>query len=173
MKTVAIASGPRRREPADRREVLVARAEARALLWHAGELTLHDAVDQLQTDAARDGLVDDLGQDTVQLLLARPFACVRQRPAEVGSTQRPESVEPWLVSERGVAPVGELQRLVDEAMKRRAARGAPQVTVNALYWAAREHGPAAFDRAENLERLSRLSNRQLDELHARLKRITK
>jgi hypothetical protein len=54
--------------------VFIARAEARAILWAAGEISLHDAVDQLWADAVRDGLVAKLGPDEVQRLLADAFA---------------------------------------------------------------------------------------------------
>jgi hypothetical protein len=57
--------------------VLIARVEARAILWREGELTLHDAVDQLLADAERDGLVGKLGADRVQQILADGFAPVR------------------------------------------------------------------------------------------------
>jgi hypothetical protein len=55
-------------------DVFRARAEARALLVQLGELGLHDAVDVLQSDAERDGLVDALGQDALQQILATAFA---------------------------------------------------------------------------------------------------
>jgi len=58
-------------------EVFIARAEARALLWQAGEFSLHDAVDELQTAALRDGLVAELGQDAVQRLMVEAFAPLR------------------------------------------------------------------------------------------------
>jgi len=57
-----------------------ARAEARALLWKCCELDLHEAVDVLQADAVRDGLVDALGQDTVQRVLADAFHQFRMWP---------------------------------------------------------------------------------------------
>lgn len=50
------------------------RAQARAYLWAAGEYDLHEAVDVLQTTAVRDGLVDHIGQDAVQEILAASFA---------------------------------------------------------------------------------------------------
>jgi hypothetical protein len=66
--------------PARRTDVLVellrARAEARALLWQAGELELHDAVDELEAQAALDGLDPDLAQ----AILAEAFAAVREDP---------------------------------------------------------------------------------------------
>jgi hypothetical protein len=63
-------------------DVFIARAEARALLWQAGELDLHTAVDELWADAKRDGLVAKLGPDKVQELLANAFAPVRDDLAE-------------------------------------------------------------------------------------------
>jgi hypothetical protein len=54
-----------------------ARCEARALLWRCGELSLHDAVDELQYAAVREGLVAKLGQDAVQKLIAQAFGAVR------------------------------------------------------------------------------------------------
>ena len=57
--------------------VLIARAEARALLWQAGELDFHEAVDVLQASAEASGLVDELGQDAVQAIIAQAFETVR------------------------------------------------------------------------------------------------
>ena len=54
-----------------------ARCEARAILFAAGELTLHQAVDLLQHDAIANGLVDTIGQDAVQATISEPFARVR------------------------------------------------------------------------------------------------
>ena len=50
------------------------RAEARAMLWSLGEYSLHEAVDVLQLDAERAGLLDDLGQDRVQQIMAEAFS---------------------------------------------------------------------------------------------------
>ena len=61
----------------DRLAVFELRAWARARLWQVGELSLHDAVDELQAAAERDGLVDKLGQDGVQHILAEAFGRVR------------------------------------------------------------------------------------------------
>ena len=57
--------------------VLKARAEARALLWAAGEVDLLVAVDKLQADAERDGLVAAVGQDEVQRIIAEAIALAR------------------------------------------------------------------------------------------------
>jgi len=56
--------------------VLIARAEARALLYAAGEFDLPDAVDPLQAFAVESGLVDEIGQDAVQAILAAAFSKV-------------------------------------------------------------------------------------------------
>jgi hypothetical protein len=50
------------------------RASARALLVDGGLLTLQDAVDTLQFAAVRAGLVGQLGQDSIQQILAEAFA---------------------------------------------------------------------------------------------------
>jgi hypothetical protein len=50
------------------------RAMARASLWSIGELSLHEAVDQLQADAVRDVLIERIGQDGVQKILSDAFA---------------------------------------------------------------------------------------------------
>ncbi len=57
-------------------EVFELRAWARAKLYAEGLLDLHTAVDVLQDAAERDGLVDELGQDKIQSILAREFGAV-------------------------------------------------------------------------------------------------
>jgi hypothetical protein len=57
-----------------------ARCEARAILWAACEFDLPTAVDKLQADAVRDGLVDEIGQDEVQRIMAAAFHRVRGQP---------------------------------------------------------------------------------------------
>jgi hypothetical protein len=73
-------SAATRAEPAARPSplaVFTARCEARALLWAARELTLHQAADELQVDAVASGLVAEVGQDAVQAVMAKAFARVR------------------------------------------------------------------------------------------------
>lgn len=41
---------------------------------HVGRIALHFAVDELQTCAVRSGLIDAIGQDDVQALMAEAFA---------------------------------------------------------------------------------------------------
>jgi hypothetical protein len=60
--------------------VFIARAEARALLYAANEFDLHEAVDKLQADAERDGLVAAIGQDEVQRIIAEAFSAVGDWP---------------------------------------------------------------------------------------------
>src|SRR5262245_15663123 len=63
---------------ADSVEIFTVRCEARAYLWADNEIAdLHEAVDELQASAVRDGLVAKLGQDEVQRILADAFASVR------------------------------------------------------------------------------------------------
>jgi hypothetical protein len=59
-------------------DVLALRAWARAYLWSIGEYTLQEAVDVLQHDAERDGLLDELGEDGVQQVIADAFAPFRE-----------------------------------------------------------------------------------------------
>jgi hypothetical protein len=54
--------------------VFLARAEARAHLVSCGYMDLIEAIDGLQAAAERTGLVDELGQDGVQRLMATAFA---------------------------------------------------------------------------------------------------
>src|SRR4051812_17522484 len=54
-------------------EVFEARCDARALLWREGMIDLHTAVDELQDAAEKRGLVQDLGQDTVQAIMGNAF----------------------------------------------------------------------------------------------------
>ena len=63
--------------PDDRADPLAAfelRCWARAKLVAEGELSMSEAVDELQAAALRDGLIDKLGQDAVQQIMAREFA---------------------------------------------------------------------------------------------------
>jgi hypothetical protein len=62
----------------DPRLAFTARCEARALLYHIGEIALHEAVDGLQLSAVASGLVRRLGQDAVQEIIAAAFERVRR-----------------------------------------------------------------------------------------------
>ena len=57
-------------------DVFRARCEAKALLVAVGELTLHEAVDELQVSAVASGLVAEIGQDAAQRIMAIAFKTV-------------------------------------------------------------------------------------------------
>lgn len=69
--------------------VLQARAEARAMLYAVGELSLQDAVDGCQQAAEAYGLVAEVGQDKVQEIIAEAFAAVR------ATDMVPDPIENW------------------------------------------------------------------------------
>ena len=54
-------------------EIFRERCEARAMLVANGLMPLIEAVDGLQAAAERAGLVDELGQDAVQKIMAESF----------------------------------------------------------------------------------------------------
>jgi hypothetical protein len=76
-------------------EAFTLRCWARARLYRDGEIDLHDAVDQLQAAAVDYGLVERIGQDAVQQIVASAFAGVRYFPGP--------GIEPEPVTVRGVA----------------------------------------------------------------------
>lgn len=59
-------------------DIFRARAEARAALFVAGELDLHQAVDALQAAAISSSLLGEIGQDAVQAILATAFGKARR-----------------------------------------------------------------------------------------------
>jgi len=63
----------------DLAEVFRVHCEAWALLFKLGELDLQQAVDLLQHDAMRNGVVDLIGQDEVQEIMAKAFEEVRRQ----------------------------------------------------------------------------------------------
>lgn len=64
-------------------DVLRLRAEARALLWAEGEIkSIPEAVDPLQAFAVTSGLVDEIGEDQVQRIIADAFASYRRRVSD-------------------------------------------------------------------------------------------
>jgi hypothetical protein len=58
-------------------EIFELRCWARARLCAEGMIELGEAVDVLQSGAERDGLVDSIGQDAVQEILAAAFGGTR------------------------------------------------------------------------------------------------
>ena len=53
------------------------RCWAHAELWAACEFDLHEAVDELQAAAERDGLIEAIGQDAVQAIMRDALHRVR------------------------------------------------------------------------------------------------
>ena len=64
----------------DQIRIFEQRAEARAILAANGIISLQDAVDELQHAAVRSGLVDHIGQDAVQAIMAFAFELWRALP---------------------------------------------------------------------------------------------
>jgi hypothetical protein len=65
------------RDIIDPSEIFRARCEARGLLYSAGEIDLHEAVDVLQAAAVNSGLVRRISQDAVQRIMSDAFTVVR------------------------------------------------------------------------------------------------
>lgn|SRR5262245_14560764 len=150
--------------------VFVARAEARAMLWRAGELDLHDAVDELQAAAVRDGLVAELGQDRVQDIMVAAFAPVRDGLLKFEEPEKQycfTNDDPLL---EGLKICADTKRHFEEweRRKREAALRTAGSTVEALMLGLRERGVAALAEPETRRRLATLSSAQVREVLARL-----
>jgi hypothetical protein len=106
-----------------------ARCEACAYLVSVGALDFLETVDGLQIDAVSDGLVDAIGQNAVQSLMAGAFAVPEFRSREhdgeeivgiptIGSAEPiapPQSLR--IVAHDGVASAAELQRDYERAIR--------------------------------------------------------
>jgi hypothetical protein len=106
-------------------EVFRACCEARAYLYSIGEYDLHDAVDGLQEHAERHGLIEEIGQDAVQWIMASAFRNARDlvcEPAARGVPQStldaadylltandPERLREWLAAHSGADVEGILK----------------------------------------------------------------
>jgi hypothetical protein len=118
------------------------RSWARAYLWAIGEFSdLPRAIDPLQAAAVESGLVEQLGQDRVQVILASAFAAVRD---EI-QTDTP-------ITLKSPDPV----------------EGAAALTVATLMYSLRERGEAALSEPNSLKRLAQLSTLQVRGVIARL-----
>ena len=124
------------------RDVLELRAWARAYLWHAGEYGLAEAVDVLQHDAERDGLVAELGEDTVQAILADAFL-----PFHAHCAPDAVSFEPKQTSRT------------------------PQVTIEALVYCVRTRGIGALQAPANVERLAHCDDAAQAEIMRRIAKL--
>jgi hypothetical protein len=130
-----------------------ARCEARAIQSGAVELDLHEAVDKLQADAVRDGLVKSIGQDAQTDMVAgfRPVREVEwaaERMAAVSDPVPPEAKQ--------------------HGTRSRAHSRTPGSTVEALMWLLRERGLSCLDDAKNRDRLRCCDVAAMKEISARL-----
>ena len=138
MNQPAIAAKP------DILDVFEARAEARGYLWREGEFDLPTAVDKLQADAERDGLIARLGQDEIQQILARTF---HAPPVAIAA----------------IAP--------DPVFKQPPRHRAPKCTVDALMFTLRQHGVSALQCGHTRQRITELSDDQIESVVTRLSRL--
>jgi hypothetical protein len=84
------AADARKPAPITKEDVFRERCEARAILYAACEYDLHEAVDVLQADAERSGLIAEIGQDAVQTIMATAFRAVRD--TQEPPTKVPEDI---------------------------------------------------------------------------------
>jgi hypothetical protein len=135
------AAAPARR--IDPVEVFRARCDAKAHLYGAGEIDLHDAAGELQDAAMASGLVGAIGQDAVQAIMVDAFWPARERtPEDVPSktASRTEKRDAFLAAYRrqweanrahstADCSLGAMQAIVDAARRR---HGTAQSTIDAL-----------------------------------------
>jgi hypothetical protein len=78
-------------------DIFKARCWARAELYAAAELDLHEAVDVLQEAAVKSGLVAEIGQDAAQTIMSDAFAEVRAAEAviEPEPIASPDALAAW------------------------------------------------------------------------------
>jgi hypothetical protein len=175
-----------------------ARCEARALLWQAGELTLHEAVDELERWSR-----DRIDVDGAQAIMAAAFEKVRLTPlSEPGEITPPPISPPRPMDEyeglpstfaaacraadaRQPAVSEHTQRLrnlmastagldaawqtVQQSPSGANKQDAPPATVEALMYQLREGGTAALAEASAKRRLAQLSQKQVALLGERLR----
>jgi hypothetical protein len=167
------------------------------LLWAAGELDLHDAVDALWSAAVRDGLVRELGPDEVRRLLADAFAPERDdlhwsQPATVEPKPEPpddiedtfaqacrdadekhrrEPVDPTTAKARQLLEDDvSLERAWNELNADRRSLGTAEATIDALMFALRK-GIDALKHPDNRRRLSALNDAQIREVATRVQKF--
>jgi hypothetical protein len=132
----------------DRRTIFRARCEARALLFAAGEISLHDAVDGLQYDAEATGLVDELGRDEVQRIMGGAFAAVRPELGAAGSALKPVDVVPDMPLPKTDLPDRHDEMLVGalwDALNRPERHGVASSTLQAAEYLVRQNDPKEFE----------------------------
>jgi hypothetical protein len=145
------------------------RASARAYLWAIGEYEMAEAVDQLQADTERDGLVKRIGQDGVQAILASAF-----RPYREAETVRNLTEQDQGAAEINTSNVTNLTR-TNESLGALWVRlndprrhSTPQSVIEAIMYSVRERGLGALKEPDNVERLSRCDQAAMTQIEKRI-----
>jgi hypothetical protein len=117
-------------------------------VWFCDEgwISLQTAVDNLQYLAERWGLVDELGQDAVQAIIAEPFAIVRSETGDEPSEYRSAAdiVRGWELADprdrwkHTGEPPPEIVRNSDKPANTRRPYSAPDSVVDAFFFVARQ-----------------------------------
>jgi hypothetical protein len=171
-------------------KAFTARCWARAQLWLNGAYgntqdasALHTALDDLQRQAVTSGLVAEVGQDTVQAIMAATFKEFREGPCgDLGEEPAARTATmncPLGLCENGVCAdpgfcAGARAADTLEAAKKpakQAAPSTPQTTIEAIMYAVRSRGLTALKEPDTLERLGRCDERALDEIDQRIAKL--
>jgi hypothetical protein len=124
--------------------------DQQAWFYAEGWISLHTAVDNLQYLAERWGLVDELGQDAVQAIIAEPSAIVRSEAGDEPSEYRSAAdiVRGWELADprdcwkhTGETPPPEIVRNSDVSGKPANTRrpySTPDSTISAFFFVARQ-----------------------------------
>jgi hypothetical protein len=156
------ASAPR----ADLVEVFYDRCARAADDYATGRIALLDAVDDLQAWAETRNVVEEIGQDMVQQIMATAFAPVRDDLAGQVPGDEYEGLSPTFASACKRADQEHAQ-----ARKLRLAAqhgGAAASTVEALMYSLRERRTKALGEPDTQRRIRELSEAQVREVGARL-----
>ena len=163
----------------DSLDAFIERASARAYLWSIGEYELHEAVDQLEADAERDGLNELIGIDGVQRILSEAFAPYRCAVLDDSTNDNELFCDICFVAPCFTPGFCNLCR-EDEARRRRQVppptpkskeRPTPRTTIEAIIWCVRERGPQALHETANIDRLSRCDEAAIAEIDRRMKTL--
>jgi hypothetical protein len=111
----------------------IERANARAYLWSIGKYELHEAVDQLEADARRDGLNERIGIDGVQQILAEAFRQYRDGAVDSEPSTNVGKSKPQI-------SFGALWDRLDDPR----SRPMPQSTIEAFRYVVRQSNPEAL-----------------------------
>lgn len=162
----------------DSLDAFIERASARAYLWSIGEYELHEAVDQLEADAKRDGLNELIGIDGIQRILSEAFAPYRCNVLEDTTNDGELFCNICFVAPCFTPGFCKLCR-EDEARRRQVPpptpkskeRPTPRTTIETIMWCVRVRGPQALQERENIERLSRCDEAAISEIDRRISKL--